>query len=79
MTETATVTSRSMVNVPASIRRKYGLKEGSKIVFVDVEGEIRLIPVPPISELFGIDKEHRAELLEGLRELEHEHRRESKE
>lgn len=77
MSETATVTSRSMINIPARIRRKYGLNPGSQVVFVDSDGEVRLFPVPSISDLFGADKKHREVLLEGLREIEEEHRRES--
>ncbi len=30
MTETATVTSKSMFDIPASKRKKYGIKEASK-------------------------------------------------
>lgn len=79
MPEVATVTSRSMINIPARIRRKYGLQEGSKVVFVDSESGIRLVPVPSLSQLFGIDKKKHNALLEGIRELELEHRREAKE
>jgi len=35
-----------------------------------------LIPVPSISELFGIDRERKEALLEAIRELEEEHRSE---
>lgn len=78
ISETATVTSRSMVNIPANIRKKYSIKEGMKIVFVGSEnGKLELIPVPPLSELFGAAREKREALLEGIRELEREHRREA--
>ncbi len=77
MSETATITSRSMVNIPAKIRRKYGLKQGSKVVFLDSNGEVKLLPVPPISELFGADRKCKNILLRALKELEQEHRRES--
>ncbi len=35
MAETATVTSKSMVNLPSKIRKKYGLSAGSKVVFIE--------------------------------------------
>jgi AbrB family looped-hinge helix DNA binding protein len=78
LSETATVTSKSMVNIPAKIRKKYSIKEGSKIVFVENdEGIIQMIPVPPLSELWGVDRENRDILLEGIRELHKERRREA--
>jgi AbrB family looped-hinge helix DNA binding protein len=78
ISETATVTSKSMVNIPAKIRKKYSIKEGTKIVFIENEnGRLELIPVPPLSELFGIDREHKAALNAAIRELEKEHRLET--
>jgi AbrB family looped-hinge helix DNA binding protein len=76
--ETATVTSKSMVNIPAEIRRKYSIREGSKIVFVETDrGVIELIPVPKLSDLFGAGRKNREALLEGIRELHEERRREA--
>lgn len=77
MAEVATVTSKSMVNIPARIRRKYGLKQGAKVAFVETETAIILVPIPRLSELFGSGKAAREKLLEGVRELEAEHRREA--
>jgi AbrB family looped-hinge helix DNA binding protein len=78
ITETATVTSKSMINIPAKIRKKYSITEGTKIVFVENDdGRLELIPVPPLSELFGAGRDKRKALLEGIRELEREHRREA--
>jgi AbrB family looped-hinge helix DNA binding protein len=78
ISETATVTSKSMVNIPAKIRKKYSIKEGTKIVFIENEnGTLQLIPVPPLSELFGVDREHKDTLIAGIKELEAEHRREA--
>ncbi|MBI2126264.1 MAG: AbrB/MazE/SpoVT family DNA-binding domain-containing protein [Thaumarchaeota archaeon] len=79
MAESATVTSKSMINIPAKIRHKYGIKEGAKIIFLESEDGIILVPVPSISALFGIDKERKDILLEAVRELEEEHRREARE
>lgn len=79
MTETATVTSKSMINIPASIRRKYGIKEGDKVVFIETNQGPVLIRVPPLRELFGSGRVHRGKLIGAVRELEAEHRREAAE
>jgi len=79
MAETATVTSRSMINIPASIRKKYGIKEGDKMVFLETDQGVVLIRVPPLNELFGSERAHRDKLIRAVRELEAEHRRESAE
>ena len=78
LTESATVTSKSMVNIPAKIRKKYSIREGTKIVFVENEdGKLEIIPVPPLSELFGVDRKNKNVLVQAVRELEKEHRREA--
>ncbi|MDH2899416.1 MAG: AbrB/MazE/SpoVT family DNA-binding domain-containing protein [archaeon] len=78
LSETATVTSKSMVNIPAKIRKKYLIREGTKIIFIENEnGTLELIPVPPLSELFGVDRVHRDVLIAGIRELHSERRREA--
>jgi len=79
MTETATVTSKSMINIPASIRKKYGIKEGDKVVFIETDHGLVLLRVPPLKELFGSGRAHKDELIEAVRELEAEHRSEAKE
>ena len=79
MGQVATVTSKSMVNIPAKIRRKYSIKEGAQVLFIESETGVKLIPLPPISELFGLDRARKDLLLEGIRELEREHRREASE
>jgi AbrB family looped-hinge helix DNA binding protein len=78
MGKTATVTSKSMVTIPAKIRRKYGIKDGSKIEFVELDGSILMIPLKSLKELRGIDKEHKKLVIKGIKELEGEHRREAK-
>ncbi len=77
--ETATVTSKSMVTIPSSIRRKYGIKNGDKVQFVEVEGVVMMIPVKSLPEMHGLDKQHAKALIEGIRELNREHRKEARE
>lgn len=77
MAETGKVTSKSMVNIPAKIRKKYGIKEGDELAFVETEGGVMLVPLLSMKELFGIDRAHRKDLLEMARELERERRKEA--
>ena len=76
--QTATVTSKSMVTIPSSIRRKYGIKEGDKVQFVEVDGAVMMIPVKSLAEMHGLFREHAKALKEGIRELNREHRREAR-
>jgi len=43
--ETATVTSKGQLVVPAQIRRRYGIKQGTKICFIEHDHEIIFQPV----------------------------------
>jgi len=79
MTETATVTSKSMINIPASIRKKYGIKEGDKVIFFETNQGPVLLRVPPLKELFGSGRAYKDKLIRAVRELEREHRREAAE
>ncbi len=77
MTKTATVTSKSMVNIPASIRKKYGIKEGDKVAFLETEHGVTLIRIPPLRELYGSGRAHKEALIQAVKELQEEHRREA--
>lgn len=78
LAHTATVTSKSMVTIPSSIRRKYGFTEGSKVQFVELDGAVIIVPVKTLSEMHGLDKSHASLLIEGVRELDRERRREAR-
>jgi AbrB family looped-hinge helix DNA binding protein len=45
--DTAYVTSKGQLVVPARLRRKYGIKPGTKICFIERNGEIVFQPVTP--------------------------------
>ena len=45
--ETAHVTSKGQLVVPSRIRRKYGIKPGTKICFIERGNEIVFQPVTP--------------------------------
>jgi len=72
-----TVTSKKMITIPSSIMRKYGIKEGSKVQLVELNGAIIMVPVKSLTEMHGMDKAHAKELIEGVRELDREHRKEA--
>ena len=69
-----TVSQKGWVVIPAELRKKYGIKPGARMQFVDYGGVMELIPVPenPI--------EAAAEMLKGGSSLTEailaEHRRE---
>jgi AbrB family looped-hinge helix DNA binding protein len=43
--DTSNVTSKGQLVIPAKIRRRYGIKTGTRVRFVEREGEIVLQPV----------------------------------
>ncbi|MBM4032763.1 MAG: AbrB/MazE/SpoVT family DNA-binding domain-containing protein [Planctomycetes bacterium] len=51
----ATVSPRGAILIPAEYRRKYGLRPGDRVSFVDYGGRLQIIPVPrdPIPTLMG--------------------------
>ena len=69
------MTSRSMINIPAAIRKKYGIKEGDRVAFMENDAGLTLVRIP-LKELYGADRAHRSEVLRAIREIEAEHRSE---
>ena len=49
------VARKGQVTIPVEHRRKYGIREGMKILVRDDPKGILLTPVPPIGDLAGID------------------------
>ena len=45
--ETSIVTSKGQVVIPSKLRRKYGIKNGTRIHFYEVNEEMRIVPVTP--------------------------------
>lgn len=74
MGQVATITSKSMVTIPSKIRKKYGLKQGSKVEFVEVDGGLLVVPIRTLRELRGSGKDKSDLLIAAVKELEREHR-----
>lgn len=78
MGQVATVTSKSMVSIPVRIREKYGIREGSKVEFVESDEGVLLVPIKSLGDLRGAFKPHEKLVREGIRELGREHRLEAR-
>jgi AbrB family looped-hinge helix DNA binding protein len=53
--ETVLVTRKGQVTVPIAMRRKYGIKEGMKMLVEDSGSGITLKVVPSLVDLIGVD------------------------
>lgn len=73
-----TVTEKGTVTIPASIRRKYSLKKGSQVKFVETGHGVLLVPAPPLEKLYGADRNRKQTVYAIIRELEAERRREAR-
>ncbi|HYB02957.1 MAG TPA: AbrB/MazE/SpoVT family DNA-binding domain-containing protein [Nitrososphaerales archaeon] len=70
-----TVTEKGTVTIPAEIRRKYKLKTGSKVRFVETEHGALLLPAPSMEELIGILSKELGYKI--IREINHERMKEA--
>jgi AbrB family looped-hinge helix DNA binding protein len=76
--DTAYVTSKGQLVVPARIRRKYGIKPGTRICFIERGGEIIFQPVTReyIRSVCGMLKSETSATEELLKERAKDKRRE---
>jgi AbrB family looped-hinge helix DNA binding protein len=74
-----TITEKGTVTIPAEIRRKYGLKKGSRVKFIETDEGILLVPIIPLEDLFGVDRDAKETVYRMVRELQEERRREASE
>ncbi|VVB90896.1 Uncharacterised protein [uncultured archaeon] len=51
--ETAIMSTKGQVIIPARLRKKYGLKKGKKIVFIEEPGYIKVMPPTDLRSLCG--------------------------
>jgi len=57
LVETVTVTSKGQVTIPSRLRRELGIVEGERLLIVREGNAIKIIPVPKLSKLAGVDEE----------------------
>ena len=76
--ETAHVTSKGQLVVPARIRRKYGIKPGTKICFIERDREVLFQPVTKeyIQSVRGMLKSDTSMIQELLKERARDKERE---
>ena len=49
--KTVTITSQGMITIPSALRKIYGLKDGDKVLFIEDEGALKIIPLKDEQEL----------------------------
>lgn len=54
--DTVTVSSKGQVTLPSKLRRRLKITKGEKLLVVNEDNVIKLVPVPKLSNLAGIDK-----------------------
>lgn len=54
--ETSVVTIKGQIVIPSKIRRRFGIKSGTRIHFIEEKNEIRIVPITKelIKSNFGI-------------------------
>ena len=55
--EIVTVTSKDQITIPSRLRRELKIMEGEKLLVMHEGNAIKMIPVPKLSRMAGIDKE----------------------
>ena len=67
-----------MITIPARVRTRLGIREGSKVEFVEMEEGVLLVPLKTLKELRGAFKGPDKTMRRAIRELEREHREEAR-
>ena len=57
LAETVTVTSKGQVTIPSRLRKELKILKGEKLLIVREGNAIKIIPVPKLSRLAGVDEE----------------------
>lgn len=52
----STITSKGQTTLPKSVRDALGVREGDHVRYVVFDNDVRLLPVRPVSRLFGVLK-----------------------
>ncbi len=54
MAKVATVTSKGQVTLPVSVRKRLGLRRGSRIVFLEGGDEVRVLREEDLERMFDV-------------------------
>ena len=54
--EIVTVSSKYQIVIPRSLREPMGIKPGSQVVLMRLQGSIHIVPLRPIEEMRGFIK-----------------------
>ena len=78
--ETAYVTSKGQLVIPAALRKRYGIKSGTKVRFIERDGEILIQPVTKefIRSVCGMLKSEKSATEELLKERARDRGREER-
>lgn len=57
MVEAVTVTSKGQVTIPSKLRRELRIVKGEKLLVIREGNAIKMMPVPRLSRLAGVDRE----------------------
>lgn len=69
MTEEVIVTRKGQITIPVKYRRRYALREGSKLIVTESQDGVLLKPVTPLEDLAGIDA-GKVSLIDALRKID---------
>jgi AbrB family looped-hinge helix DNA binding protein len=76
--EESTITSKGQIVIPARLRKRYGLKPGTKICFIERDSEILFQPLTKeyIRSMCGLLKSETSATIELLKERAKDRKRE---
>lgn len=55
--ETVTVTSKGQITIPSRLRKELRIANGERILLIREGDAIKIIPLPKLSKLAGVDEE----------------------
>ncbi|HME52149.1 MAG TPA: AbrB/MazE/SpoVT family DNA-binding domain-containing protein [Candidatus Lokiarchaeia archaeon] len=73
-TDHVTLSSKGLLALPISLRKKYNLGKGSDLKIIDEGGKLILLPYSRAADLFGIAKDFEKEIHHMIDGLDQEHR-----
>ena len=71
------VTDKGTVTIPSEIRKKYGSRKGSRVRFIETNEGVLIVPVVPLEDLYGADRDRKEIVYRMIRELQDERRKEA--